>query len=92
MPDMNTVRLPYVNGSGKTTIFPKEAIMILSLYRSIVRRYLLQQSLGALLRRADDHLLDDIGLTREDVRLLLARAQTPSARSARPARMVRQRA
>lgn len=47
------------------------------------QRHALRQSVGALLRRADDHLLDDIGLTRCDIeRLIDAPQAAPLGRSA----------
>ena len=36
----------------------------------IVARWQARRTLGALLSRMDDHLLDDIGLTRDEVAVL----------------------
>lgn len=49
--------------------------MIRSILASLRQQYALRQSINGLLRRADDHLLEDIGLTRTEVRALI----TPSA-------------
>jgi uncharacterized protein YjiS (DUF1127 family) len=45
---------------------------LLSLIRRIVQRHQAQQSIGSLLARRDDHLLDDIGLTRDTAAGLIA--------------------
>lgn len=45
--------------------------MILSLIRTFRARRQVQRSIGQLLQRADDHFLDDIGLTRDEVAALL---------------------
>jgi len=45
--------------------------MILSLIRKLHQRRQRMQSIGGLLLRADDHLLDDIGLTRDDLHDML---------------------
>jgi uncharacterized protein YjiS (DUF1127 family) len=47
----------------------KESAMILATLR---QRHALRQSIGSLLRRSDDHLLEDIGLTRCEVQSLIA--------------------
>ncbi|MGQ0566755.1 MAG: DUF1127 domain-containing protein [Gemmobacter sp.] len=47
---------------------------ILHLIRLHLRQHQVRQSLGQVLARADDHLLDDIGLTRHDAERLLSRA------------------
>ncbi len=45
------------------------------------QRHALRQSVGTLLRRADEHLLDDIGLTRDEIsRMIDAPAQTSLGR------------
>ena len=44
---------------------------ILTLIRKIVARGQVRQSLGPVLARADDHLLDDIGLTRHAAERLI---------------------
>lgn len=51
----------------------------------IVAKWQARRTLGALLSRMDDHLLDDIGLTRDEVRraLSLPEARYPSAASQR---------
>ncbi len=47
------------------------------------QRSALQSSMTSLLRRADEHLLDDIGLTRHDiVSMIDAPARFPLGRSA----------
>ena len=46
--------------------------LILTLIRRIAARRQMQQSLGPVLARADDHLLDDIGLTRHAATRLIA--------------------
>ena len=48
--------------------------MFTSLFQVLTERARLIRSLDDLTGRADDHLLDDIGLTREDVRKLRATA------------------
>ncbi len=45
---------------------------ILTLIRKIVAQWQVRQSLGPVLARADDHLLDDIGLTRHAAERLIA--------------------
>lgn len=45
---------------------------ILTLIRKVVARGQVRQSLGPVLARADDHLLDDIGLTRHAAERLIA--------------------
>ena len=51
--------------------------MILATLR---QRHALRQSIGGLLRRADDHLLEDIGLTRNELRALIAASAAPPQR------------
>ena len=46
--------------------------LFLTLIRQIAARRQVQQSLGPVLARADDHLLDDIGLTRHAAERLIA--------------------
>ena len=46
--------------------------MIRNILATLRQRHALRQSIGSLLRRADDHLLEDIGLTRNEVRALIA--------------------
>ena len=43
--------------------------MFLSLFHTLRHRYQLRQTINALQRRADDRLLDDIGLTLMDENL-----------------------
>ena len=76
------MRLSYVNDSGKTalseTIRPmKESAMIRSILANLRQRRALRQSVNGLLRRADDHLLEDIGLTRNEVRALITTSTAP---------------
>jgi hypothetical protein len=58
--------------------------MLKFLLTTLRRRTALHRSLGPLLARKDDHLLDDIGLTRHDVRCLL---QSPAPRDVQPDRL-----
>ena len=46
--------------------------MIRNILATLRQRHALRQSIGSLLRRADDHLLEDIGLTRSEVQALIA--------------------
>lgn len=46
--------------------------MIRNILATLRQRHALRQSIGSLLRRADDHLLEDIGLTRCEVQALIA--------------------
>jgi len=46
--------------------------MIRSILATLRQRHALRKSIGSLLRRADDHLLEDIGLTRCEVQSLIA--------------------
>ncbi|MDB5661002.1 MAG: hypothetical protein JWS10_3617 [Cypionkella sp.] len=46
--------------------------MIRNILATLRQRHALRQSIASLLRRADDHLLEDIGLTRCEVRALIA--------------------
>lgn len=54
--------------------------MILSFFQTLRQHYQLRQTIAALQRRADDRLLDDIGLTRNDLVALMA---NPPARPIR---------
>lgn len=45
--------------------------MIRSILANLRQRHALRQSVTGLLRRADDHLLEDIGLTRAEMQSLL---------------------
>lgn len=56
--------------------------MILSLVQKFRTRRQLAGSIGPLLRRADDHLLEDIGLTRAEADALLR--DPPLAPGAKP--------
>jgi uncharacterized protein YjiS (DUF1127 family) len=56
----------------------KEADMFISFIQTLRQHYHLKQTLIALQRRADDRLLDDIGLTRDDLTRLM---DTPPART-----------
>ena len=52
---------------------------------AVLNRFRAHRSIGALLKRVDDHLLTDIGLTRADLRALLdgmSAAQMESGRIA----------
>lgn len=46
--------------------------MITMFFQSLQRRWLRQHSLARVLARMDDHLLDDIGLTRHEAEALLS--------------------
>lgn len=48
--------------------------MLKSLLSTLQLRLQLRRSLGPLLARKDDHLLDDIGLSRHDAERLIAQA------------------
>ena len=82
MADIISIRLSYVKHSGKTGLSEtkpsdqnrtmKESAMIRSTLATLRQRHALRQSIGSLLRRADDHLLEDIGLTRCEVQALIA--------------------
>ena len=77
-----SIRLSYVKDSGKTCLSEtirtytrsamKESAMIRNFLATLRQRHALRQSIGSLLRRADDHLLEDIGLTRCEVQSLIA--------------------
>lgn len=45
--------------------------MLMSLIHGYVRAYELRRSMGWMLQRADDRLLDDMGLTRDDLKQLI---------------------
>ncbi|MES2436050.1 MAG: hypothetical protein V4586_19730 [Pseudomonadota bacterium] len=51
--------------------------MIRSILATLRQQYALRQSINGLLHRADDHLLEDIGLTRNEVRALIAPTVAP---------------
>lgn len=51
--------------------------MIRSILATLRQHHALRQSINSLLRRADDHLLEDIGLTRNEVRALISTSTTP---------------
>lgn len=64
--------------------------MFLSLFQTLRQRYQLRQTFAALQNRADDRLLDDIGLTRDDLATLLDTPPKPEARAVkRPPRILR---
>lgn len=46
--------------------------MFITLIQKFRQRLLVRQSMGRLLAREDTHLLDDIGLSRHDVEMLMA--------------------
>ena len=65
--------------------------MILSLFQTLRQHYQLRRTLGALQNRADDRLLDDIGLTRDDLETLMHNPPKAEARAVPRARqMLRQ--
>lgn len=43
----------------------------MSYLNAVLNRFWAKRSIGALLKRVDDHLLTDIGVTRADLRALL---------------------
>lgn len=49
--------------------------MFMTLIRNFRQRRMVQRSMGQMLRRADDRLLDDIGLTRHDLEALIDNAR-----------------
>ena len=51
--------------------------MFHSILANLRQRRALRQSVNGLLRRADDHLLEDIGLTRNEVRALITTSTAP---------------
>jgi len=57
--------------------------MFLSFIQTLRQQYQLKQTLVALQRRADDRLLEDIGLTRDDLNTLMS--SPPPARPKRHA-------
>lgn len=65
--------------------------MFLSLFRTLRQRHALKQTLAALQRRADDRLLEDIGLTRDDLCALMSNPPKPQARAVKRARLVMQK-
>ena len=58
--------------------------MILSFFNSLRQQYQLKQTLGALQARADDRLLDDIGLTRDDLTTLMQNPPVSDVRTVAP--------
>ncbi|GLS85648.1 hypothetical protein GCM10010873_06210 [Cypionkella aquatica] len=54
--------------------------MIRFILANLRQRHALRQSISGLLRRADDHLLEDIGLTRAEVQALIAAPLQPQPR------------
>jgi uncharacterized protein YjiS (DUF1127 family) len=83
-----SIRLSYVKTSDKTARSTKEATMFLSLFQTLRQQYQLKQTLVALQRRADDRLLDDIGLTRDDLMKLMQSPPEGDARTVKSARLV----
>ena len=66
------MRLSYVNRSGKTlATTAKESAMFMHLIAQLRQMIETRRSIGTLLARADDRLLDDIGLTRGDAVALM---------------------
>jgi len=51
--------------------------MFHSILATLRQRHALRQSITDLLARADDHLLEDIGLTRGEVRALISARTAP---------------
>jgi uncharacterized protein YjiS (DUF1127 family) len=72
-----SIRLPYVKGRGTWAWQTKEAIMLMSFIQAVRQQYQLKQTIVGLQRRADDRLLEDIGLTRDDLNTLLQTPQKP---------------
>jgi uncharacterized protein YjiS (DUF1127 family) len=87
-----SIRLSYVKRSDKTARSTKEATMFLSLFQTLRQQYQLKQTLVALQRRADDRLLDDIGLTRDDLMKLMHTPPKGDARTVKSARLVTRQA
>jgi uncharacterized protein YjiS (DUF1127 family) len=66
------MRLCYVNRSGKTALSTaKESAMFIQIITQLRQILETRRSIGDLLARADDHLLEDIGLTRGDAVALM---------------------
>jgi uncharacterized protein YjiS (DUF1127 family) len=55
--------------------------MLMSLIHGYVRAYELRRSMGWMLQRADDRLLDDMGLTRDDLKQLVENGGRATKRS-----------
>jgi uncharacterized protein YjiS (DUF1127 family) len=66
--------------------------MFLSLFQTLRQQYQLKQTLVALQRRADDRLLDDIGLTRDDLMRLMHTAPQHEAHAVKRAPLILRRA
>ena len=58
--------------------------MLMSLIHGYVRAYELRRSMGWMLQRADDRLLDDMGLTRDDLKQLIENGGSAANRSVAP--------
>ena len=58
--------------------------MFITLIRNFRQRRMVQRSMGQLLSRADDHLLDDIGLTRHDLETLIHSARAEGSQHRMP--------
>ena len=58
--------------------------MLMSLIHGYVRAYELRRSMGWMLQRADDRLLDDMGLTRDDLTQLIENGGSAANRSVAP--------
>ena len=58
--------------------------MFITLIQNFVQRRLAQHAMGDMLRRADDHLLDDIGLTRQDLAALIHTARADGGQHRMP--------
>lgn len=57
--------------------------MFINFLATLRQRHAVRSSMGSLLRRSDEHLLDDIGLSRHDVLMMIeAPAHSPLGRSA----------
>jgi uncharacterized protein YjiS (DUF1127 family) len=66
------MRLFYVNRSGNTlTTTAKESAMFTEVIHQLRQMIETRRSMGELLARADERLLDDIGLTRGDAVALM---------------------
>jgi uncharacterized protein YjiS (DUF1127 family) len=58
--------------------------MFMTLIQNFRQRRMVQQSMGQMLSRADDHLLEDIGLTRHDLEALIHEARAEGGQHRMP--------
>lgn len=58
--------------------------MLMSLIHGYVRAHEMRRSMGWMLQRADDRLLDDMGITRDDLKRMMENADS-TRKATRPA-------